>query len=115
MAFDLDGFRRINDAFGMSVGDAVLQAVARTLGAITPPDGATARLGADEFAIVLPGADRDRVWRTGMAGVAALRELVDGGSFIGRLSLPASAGTAVAESGPDVVDRLIGQALTAVG
>ena len=115
IAFDLDGFRRINDAFGTAAGDAALRAVGSTLKALTPPDGVTGRLGADEFAMLVPGADRVRARRLAMTGVAAIRDLVDGGDALGRLSLPASAGIAMAEEGPTAIDRLIGQALTAVG
>ncbi|AXV08967.1 diguanylate cyclase/phosphodiesterase (GGDEF & EAL domains) with PAS/PAC sensor(s) [Euzebya pacifica] len=113
---DLDGFRRINDAFGLEGGDATLQAVATTLRAITPPDAGLARLDADEFAIVLPGEDLVRARRVALTAVAAIRELLNTGPTLGRLSLRASAGIAVEnDGGAGTIDRLTHRALTAVG
>ena len=56
---DLNGFKRINDAFGHPVGDAVLRTVARklseTVGGFPRANGQAilARFGGDEFVIVL--------------------------------------------------------------
>jgi diguanylate cyclase (GGDEF)-like protein len=50
---DADGFKKVNDLFGHSVGDRVLQEVAgRLRGALRRTD-MVARLGGDEFAVVL--------------------------------------------------------------
>ncbi|RZL86155.1 MAG: bifunctional diguanylate cyclase/phosphodiesterase [Variovorax sp.] len=50
---DLDRFRDVNDKFGPVGGDAVLREVARRLKAAVPHDAAVARVGGDEFAVVL--------------------------------------------------------------
>lgn len=116
VAIDLDGFRRINDAFGLEGGDTTLQAVATTLRAITPPDAGLGRLDADEFAIVLRGDDVVRARRVALTAVAAVRELLNAGPTLGRLSLRASAGIAVdLDGGAGTIDRLTHRALTAVG
>lgn len=49
---DLDHFKDVNDAFGHSIGDKLLQAVSERLKAQTQADDTIARLGGDEFAIV---------------------------------------------------------------
>lgn len=51
---DLDHFRDINDTLGHPAGDAVLKAVAQRLRSVLARDETLARLGADEFAILLP-------------------------------------------------------------
>jgi diguanylate cyclase (GGDEF)-like protein len=53
MLFDIDGFRGINDAFGYAIGDQVLAAIATRLSATMRGGDTAARLGADEFALLL--------------------------------------------------------------
>lgn len=50
---DLDGFKPVNDAYGHAVGDWVLIEVARRLRASTRDQDVVARVGGDEFIIVL--------------------------------------------------------------
>ena len=55
---DVDGFAAINAAQGHDAGDRVLRLVAdRLAGAAREDDDALARLGADEFAVLLTGVD----------------------------------------------------------
>ena len=55
MLFDLDHFKVVNDAYGHSVGDAVLQAVASTVRDNLRSSDLLARLGGDEFVVLLVG------------------------------------------------------------
>ncbi|MES2530479.1 MAG: GGDEF domain-containing protein, partial [Pseudomonadota bacterium] len=55
---DIDRFRDINDRFGPEGGDAVLREVARRLKAAAPYDATVARIGGDEFALVLSFTSR---------------------------------------------------------
>jgi diguanylate cyclase (GGDEF)-like protein len=56
---DLDHFKRVNDSHGHPAGDAVLVAVARKLKDRLGERGTLARLGGEEFAIVLSAAGHD--------------------------------------------------------
>ena len=53
---DLDGFKRINDAFGHGTGDALLVETARRLRASVRADDTVARLGGDEFVVIVGGS-----------------------------------------------------------
>lgn len=52
---DLDGFKEVNDAYGHATGDSLIRAVAAGLTVLVGPDAALARIGGDEFAIVITG------------------------------------------------------------
>lgn len=55
---DLDGFKRVNDSFGHSVGDKLLVNVAERLKTCVRPTDTIARLGGDEFAILLDSLEK---------------------------------------------------------
>lgn len=57
---DLDNFKQINDRFGHAAGDAVLRALAGLLRENTRSADLAARVGGEEFLLVLPGIDADR-------------------------------------------------------
>jgi two-component system, cell cycle response regulator len=78
MVLDLDRFKRINDSFGHAAGDAVLREVARRIAANLRTDDLAARLGGEEFLVVMADTDAE----TGRAAAERLRRAV------GRLPCP---------------------------
>jgi len=106
---DIDGFKAVNESFGHAAGDQVLQEVGRRLSALARPQDVAARIGGDEFVllVVAPGSHQ-------AAAAVAQRTLdtlispypLPGGSEV-RLSC--SIGIALCpEHGP--TNRLIGNA-----
>ena len=74
---DLDKFKPVNDTYGHTTGDALLQEVARRLGEAVREVDTVARLGGDEFAIVLHEiADVDAPQRVAQKIIAAINQPV---------------------------------------
>ena len=80
---DLDGFKPVNDTFGHAAGDALLIQVAARLRREAGAGALVARIGGDEFGIVLPCADETAVLRVGERLRGALEQpyLVDAREF----------------------------------
>ncbi|WP_172893318.1 diguanylate cyclase domain-containing protein [Buttiauxella agrestis] len=50
---DLDGFKRVNDVWGHAIGDELLVSISQTLRMVVSDEGFVARIGGDEFIIVV--------------------------------------------------------------
>jgi diguanylate cyclase (GGDEF)-like protein len=93
---DLDDFKAVNESLGLPVGDEVLVAVAGRIKQVLGPADAAARLGADEFGVLLDCPDQDAAEDVAAALLEALRRpLVLGGQ---ELQVRASIGVAMGDS-----------------
>ena len=100
---DLDDFKRVNDALGHAAGDEVLTAVAARLADAVRPGDMVARVGGDEFAVLLAGVPGDAL-RIAERAVDALRPPIDvAGTSV---EVGASAGLAVRHEGSDAAGLL---------
>ena len=94
---DLDGFKLINDQFGHDRGDEALRWVSEQLQACLRPYDRLARIGGDEFTVIIEGVngpeDAAAVAGKLIAQVAADQDTYRLGASIGIACLPASGGT----------------------
>jgi two-component system cell cycle response regulator len=60
MLADFDFFKRINDSYGHAAGDAVLRTISQSLRSHLREADMLARIGGEEFLVVLPDTPRDR-------------------------------------------------------
>jgi diguanylate cyclase (GGDEF)-like protein/PAS domain S-box-containing protein len=96
IAADVDGLKQVNDSQGHAMGDKLLQCAANVLNQSLRPDDILARIGGDEFAVLLPD--------TSETTVASIMERIKKNIGIfnetcNDFSLSLSLGAAVAERG----------------
>ncbi len=104
---DVDGLKLVNDTLGHSAGDTLLVAAARVIRCSFPEGEVVARIGGDEFAVLLPNRPLPEVegaCQRIMRGVAEYNESHP------NLPLSISAGFAVCDGGPADFDELLRKA-----
>ena len=74
LMLDIDHFKEINDAYGHTVGDEVIRALAHVVRGNVRTGDCAGRFGGDEFAIVLPGMHA----RDALAIAQRIREQTEG-------------------------------------
>lgn len=110
---DLDGFKPINDLFGRSAGDEILQQVAMRLRAAMDEHSTVTRIGADEFAVLYPMVFSEE---SAAEQVRMLIEILSAPYDIGYRTarLSASAGSSLYYSEEETADLLVNKAETAL-
>ncbi len=108
---DLDGFKPINDTYGHAVGDEVLRVVAHRIADSFRPPNLVARIGGDEFAVLLaPSADRTALDQRAEV-LTALREAIP--TSAGIMHIDASCGSTVVTA-TDLAESVLTRADTAM-
>ncbi|WP_222949907.1 putative bifunctional diguanylate cyclase/phosphodiesterase [Sphingomonas sediminicola] len=90
LLLDLDHFKRVNDLHGHLAGDKLLKIVADALVDEAPADSCCARIGGDEFAILLDGASAKEAEKVAQGILSRLSKPVDLGTV--RVFVSASIG-----------------------
>ncbi len=103
---DLDGLKTANDQMGHSAGDALLRRLGEVLGKLIEKPAHAARIGGDEFAVLLPGSDA----QAGQLVVDSIRKLVElNNQFYSGAQLSLSIGAATSRDG-ERMDSLLKRA-----
>ncbi|WP_299808418.1 diguanylate cyclase [uncultured Shewanella sp.] len=93
ITFDVDYFKLINDKFGHEVGDKALKFLADTCRTVLATQNKTARIGGEEFLIILPDTDLAQAFKIAQALVHSVR-YSDFSPFPADFSMTISAGVA---------------------
>lgn len=106
LMIDLDRFKVVNDTHGHRVGDAVLRLMGAMLALHTRRDEFTARIGGEEFAVVIPVTDPEEITRA----AERFRQAIAGEPMdtpAGPLRITASVGAAwLDDTQPQAAQRL---------
>ncbi|EKS29120.1 Stalked cell differentiation-controlling protein [Afipia felis] len=112
VVFDIDHFKQVNDRHGHQVGDTVLQTFASLLAANVRDGDLAARLGGEEFVIILPDTTTDdaaQIAERIRQNFAAQQFISSSGNF----AVTVSAGIAGGDNDADII-ALLRQADTAL-
>ncbi len=105
---DLDGFKEINDLHGHEVGDTLLEAAAGRIERCLRPSDTAARIGGDEFIVLLEGVDTETASEVSRRTEAALKSPFAIGEL--ELRIGASVGLAYTGTGEKEAAQLLREA-----
>ncbi|MCZ8293554.1 MAG: EAL domain-containing protein [Hylemonella sp.] len=118
MFVDLDNFKQINDARGHSIGDHLLTEVAKRLQALLRAEDTVARIGGDEFVLLINelGQDVEASARAAMAVAEKVRAALDQPYLIDNFSYTStgSLGISLFPKAGQQIDDLLREADTAM-
>lgn len=109
LMMDLDHFKAINDRYGHRAGDAVLRSFAAVVRAQLRASDTLARVGGEEFAVILPGTDAAGATHVAEAVRAAVQSAAVDNQQGGVLRITISVGVACAPGGDDASADLLYQ------
>jgi len=101
--FDIDHFKKVNDDYGHLVGDQALQGLAEVLRLSSRNGDLVTRLGGEEFAVVLLGADLEQA----KAYTERVHESLNSIGVLARLNLKFSAGIATLDDPAESTEHML--------
>jgi diguanylate cyclase (GGDEF)-like protein/PAS domain S-box-containing protein len=99
---DIDGFKNVNDEYGHRTGDELLRIIAERLTSVVRPEDTVARIGGDEFVVLIDSATNvDDIAAVAARIRAAVSEPISAGPA--NFAVSVSIGVAIARIGDDGV------------
>jgi len=109
MFMDLDGFKNVNDEYGHSIGDELLQKVSERVVATLRESDTIARIGGDEFTLIL--TDIENIESVGNIAMKILSTIQKDYSLHGnKFNISASIGISLSPDNGDDINLLVKQA-----
>jgi len=108
LVFDLDGFKLLNDTYGHLRGNDALRGIAGRLPALLPKASSSARMGGDEFVVMLPRHSGTDAAEVAVRIQSAVEEV--GFELVGNRRLSASWGVSVFGEDGQTPETLVSEA-----
>ncbi|WP_412051495.1 diguanylate cyclase domain-containing protein [Hoeflea sp. Naph1] len=101
IVMDLNGLKDANDQLGHDAGDALLRRFGEVLNSVVSRPNHAARIGGDEFIVLMPGADK----KTAASVVETINELLHiNNQFYSNAPISVSIGVATSQDGESMED-----------
>ncbi|HTK96570.1 MAG TPA: diguanylate cyclase [Pseudomonadales bacterium] len=107
LLLDMDSFKTVNDTHGHDVGDRVLQVIASVTQEVKRISDVSARIGGEEFAMLLPDTDRDGAIKLAQRLRRTINEQIIADAKGGPITVTASIGVATMSHADHGIDHIL--------
>jgi diguanylate cyclase (GGDEF)-like protein len=107
LLLDMDSFKRINDTHGHDIGDRVLQVIASVTLEVKRISDVAARIGGEEFAMLLPDTDREGAVKLAQRLRRTINEQMIADARGGPIQVTASIGVATMSQADRGLDHIL--------
>jgi len=110
LLLDMDAFKTVNDTHGHDVGDRVLQVIASVTQEVKRISDVSARIGGEEFAMLLPDTDREGAIKLAQRLRRTINEQIIADAKGGPITVTASIGVATMSQSDHGIDHILSHA-----
>ncbi len=107
LLIDMDDFKTVNDTHGHDIGDRVLQVIASVTQEVKRISDVSARIGGEEFAMLLPDTDREGAIKLAQRLRRTINEQIIADAKGGPITVTASIGVATMSHADHGIDHIL--------
>jgi len=107
LLIDMDDFKTVNDTHGHDIGDRVLQVIASVTQEVKRISDVSARIGGEEFAMLLPDTDREGAIKLAQRLRRTINEQIIADAKGGPIQVTASIGVATMSHADHGIDHIL--------